>query len=129
MEIREGQQFDIEAKPQTASGHPAAYQEGSATFESSNPDVVSVTQHEDNPLKATVKGLDGSNADSALITFRADGDPDADETRDLVGTLDVTCSQGEAVVVALEAGPVSDSEAPAPAEPEAPAAPEEEPTV
>jgi hypothetical protein len=43
-----------------------------------------------------------------VITFRADGDPDADQTRDLVGTLDVVVTQGEAVVVELSAGAPAD---------------------
>jgi len=108
-ELREGQQFDVTAKLTTASGHAAAYQQGTATFESSDPSIASVEQSADDPLTATVKGVDGSNNGSAVITFRADGDPDADQTRDLVATLDVVVTQGEAVVAELEAGPASDT--------------------
>lgn len=119
MELREGQEFDLEAILRTASGHSATYQEGSASFESSNPDVVGVfpnAAEPDNPLKATIKGLDGSNNGSALIRFHADGDPDG-EVRDIVLTLDVTCSQGEAFVGELSPGPVRDSQPAVPAEP------------
>jgi len=108
-ELREGRQFDVTAKLTTAAGHAAAYEAGTATFESSDPSIASVEQSADDPLSATVKGVDGSNNGSAVITFRADGDPDADQTRDLVATLDVVVTQGEAVVAELEAGPASDT--------------------
>lgn len=112
MELREGQQSVVTANLKTAAGHPAAYQDGTATFESSDPTIATVEQDSANPLQATVKGVDGSNNGSVVITFRADGDPDADQERDLVATLDVVVTQGEAVVADLEAGPASDIPAP-----------------
>lgn len=112
MELREGQEFTVSAALETAAGHAAAFQAGTAVWESSDPSVASVEVDPNKELQAVVKGLDGSNNGSALITFSVDGDPDADETRDILGTLDAVCTQGEAVVVELTAGPVSDSGAP-----------------
>jgi len=107
MELREGQQVTVTASLKTAAGHDADYQTGSATWESSDP-AASVTANPDNELEATVIGVDGSTNATAVITFRADGDPDADQTRDLVGTLDVAVTKGEAAVVELSAGAPSD---------------------
>lgn len=107
-ELREGQQFTVTAAFKTAAGHPASYQAGTAMWASSDPSIASVEANPENELEATVKGVDGSNNGAALITFTADGDPDADETRDLVGTLDVVVTQGEAVVAELTPGPASD---------------------
>lgn len=107
-ELREGQQFTVTAILKTADGHPASYEKGSAKWESSDESVATVEVNPDNELESTVKGVDGSNNGSAVITFRADGDPDADQTRDLVATLDVVVTQGEAVVSELSAGTPSD---------------------
>lgn len=108
-ELREGQQFDVTASLKTAGGRDAAYQTGSASWTSSDPSIATVTPASDNELFATVKGVNGSNNGSAVIEFRADGDPDADQTRQIVGTLAVTVTQGEAVVVDLQAGTPSDT--------------------
>lgn len=108
-ELREGQQFGVTASLKTAAGHNAAYQTGSATWESSDENIASVEVNPDNELEATVRGLDGSNSDAVVITFRADGDPDDDEVRDLVATLDVVVTQGEAVVSELVAGTPTDT--------------------
>lgn len=102
MELREGQRSTITATLKTAAGHPAAYQIGTATFESSKPEIVQVVPTADNELSCEIFGVDGTNNDSAVITFRCDGDPDAD-VREIVGTLDVVVTQGEATVVELSA--------------------------
>lgn len=111
MELREGQQVDLSVALKTASGHPAAYEKGSATWVSSAPDVVSVTVNPDDELKGTAKGLDGSANASALITFQVDGDPDAgpDQQRMIIATLDLVCTQGEATVAEITAGTPVDS--------------------
>lgn len=110
MELREGQQVTITAELRTRSGNPATYEAGSIGWESSDESIATVEVNPENELQAIVKGVDGSENGSAVVTFRADGDPDADETRNLVGTLDVVVTQGEAVVVSLATGPVSDIE-------------------
>lgn len=109
-ELREGQEFTVTASFKTAAGHDAAYEENSVTWESSDESVATVEVSPENELEAVVKGVDGSNNRSAVITFRADGDPDADQVRDLVATLDVVVTQGEAVVAELTAGTPTDSE-------------------
>ncbi len=111
MELREGQQVTITADLKTKKGNAASFDEGTATFESSDESIASVTQNPDNELEATIVGLDGSDNGSAVITFRVDGDPDEDESRDIVGTLDVVVTQGEATVVELRTGAVTDEAA------------------
>lgn len=128
MNLREGQKVDLEVMPQTASGRPGAIEAGSARWTSSDESVVSITQDRDNPLKATARGLDGSNNESVVIEFRADGDQDPgdDQIKEIIGTLPITCTQGDATTVQLSAGdPVDDvaevqpppTEEPAPTEP------------
>jgi hypothetical protein len=109
MQLREGQQVTVTARPKTRSGKDAAYDEGSVEWESSNPSVASVEENPDNELEATVKGLDGSANEAVVITCRLDGDPDEDEVRELIGSLDVVVTQGEAFAFELEAGAVTDS--------------------
>jgi hypothetical protein len=107
MQLKEGQTVPITVSPKTKRGNPAGVEPGSATFESSDPSVVSVTQDPGNPLKATLEALDGSNNESVVITFRADGKV-GDGVRPIVGTLDVVATQGDAVVVEIQTGEVSD---------------------
>lgn len=108
-ELREGQQFDVTVALKTKAGHPAKYQTGTEAWESSNPPVSTVKVDPANPLRATVKGLDGSNNEAVLITFTCDGDPDDDASRDVVATLDVVVTQGEAFVAEATAGPATDT--------------------
>jgi len=100
MELREGQFVTATVSLKTKAGHDAAYEKGSAKWESSDP-AVGVEVDATNELKATVTGLDGSANTSAVVTFTADGDPDADQTRDVVATIDVVCTTGEAVVAEI----------------------------
>ena len=106
MELREGQQVDLSVVLKTASGNPAAYEKGSASWTSSDPATVSVDVDPSDELKATAKGLNGANNGSVVISFQCDGDPDAgpDQQRLIIGTLDVTCTAGEAMVVEISAG-------------------------
>jgi hypothetical protein len=107
-ELREGQRVTATAVLKTAGGNPAAYQTGSAVWTSSDPAVASVLVHPDNELMADVDGLNGAANTPVLVTFTADGDPDADQVRDVVATLDVVVTQGEAVVAEVTAGPATD---------------------
>lgn len=119
MELREGQSVVLTGKPKTASGHPAAYQTGSAQWTSSDESVATVEQDPNDELKGRVRGIDGSNNESVVIECRVDGDPDADQERILIGTKSVTVTQGEATVFDLEDGPIEDEgtpEQPAPIE-------------
>ncbi len=100
-ELREGKSAVVTAAPKTAAGNPAAYQTGSAVFESSDETVLRVTQNPDNELEATLEALDGSNNETVTVTFTADGDPDADEERMLVGSIAVSVTQGEAIAFDL----------------------------
>lgn len=110
MQLREGQKSTLTVGLRTRSGNLAQYEQGSGSWESSNPAVVSVTPNPDNELEAEIVGLNGSNNESVLITFHADGDPDAEETRDVIATLDATCTQGEAVVAEITASEPVDVE-------------------
>lgn len=109
MELREGQRATITAELRTAAGHAAVYQTGTATFESSKPEILQVVPVADNELACEIIGVDGSNNDSAVVTFRCDGDPDADQDREIVGTIDVVVTTGEAVVVELSASTPADA--------------------
>jgi hypothetical protein len=107
-ELREGQQVTVTASPKTKKGKPATYEKGSASWETSDDAIATVEANPDNELEAIVKGVDGSDNESVVITFKADGDPDEDE-RPIIGTLDVTVTQGEATVFELSAGTASDT--------------------
>lgn len=108
-ELREGQEFNVTAMLKTRAGNPASYDEESVQWESSDPSIASVTADENNPLKAKVKGLNGTDNAAVVISFRADGDPDSNETREIVATLDVVVTQGEARVVELSNDTAVDS--------------------
>jgi hypothetical protein len=107
-ELKEGQKFNVTVAPKTAHGHPAAIQDGSGRWTSSDDAVVSVEQDPTNPLKAVVRGLDGSANESVVIEFRADADRSPDGVREIVGTLDVVCTTGDAAVVELTADTPTD---------------------
>lgn len=107
-ELREGQQIPVSVTFKTKRGKAARYEEGTAVWETSNPDVATVTVDPSNELSAVVEGVDGSLNESVVISFRADGDPDQDQVREVVATLDVTVTQGEAFVTELTAGPATD---------------------
>lgn len=108
-ELREGQQAVATVSLKTKGGNPAAYQVGTEVWTSSDPARASVTVDPANPLQATIAGLNGAFNTPVLITFTADGDPDADQTRDVVATLDVVVTQGEAVVAEISLGTPTDT--------------------
>lgn len=103
MELKEGYKADIEVLPKTKAGHAAGIEPGTARFTSSDESIVSVVQDPDNELKATIRGLDGSHNESALVEFRADADK-SEEVREIVATLAVICTQGDAVTAEITAG-------------------------
>jgi hypothetical protein len=111
MELREGQQVDATVTLKTAAGNPAAYQKGTAKWTTSDETAVQVMQAAApvDELKATIYGVSGANNTPVLITFTCDGDPDSDQQRDIVATLDVVCTQGEAVVAEIDTGTATDS--------------------
>jgi hypothetical protein len=112
MELREGQKVKLSVRPLTANGNPAGIEEGSAEWTSSDSAIVSVEIDTANPFDAWARGVNGSNNASANIEFRADGDQDAgpNDVNEIVGTLAVTCTQGDAVTVEIEAGEPTDDD-------------------
>lgn len=110
MELKEGQTATGSVALRTKAGHPARIEPGSARFTSSDESVVGVTQNPANELEFTIEGLDGSNNESALIEFRADGKI-GEGTKDVVATLDVVCTQGDAVVAEISVNPPTDAAA------------------
>ncbi len=108
MELREGQSVVVTATLKTSAGHDAAYEKGTAVWTSSDDALATVTVSPDNELVATVVGVDGSVNGSAVITLNVDGDPDADETKPIIGTIACVITQGEATVVELTAGTPTD---------------------
>lgn len=111
MELKEGTQVQLGVALLTKVGHPASYEKGSAvwTVTGDKPETVSLEVNPDDELVATLKGVDGSNNDSVLVTFHADGDPDTDNVRDVEATLAVTVTQGEAVVAQFVVGEATDT--------------------
>lgn len=107
-ELREGQHFSATVSLTTRAGNPAAYQKGSESWTSSDPTVASVTPSADDPLTADVVGLNGAANTPVLVTFKCDGDPDDNESRDVIATLDVVVTQGEAFVATIAAGTPTD---------------------
>lgn len=108
MQLKEGQKATINVVLKTKRGHQAAIEPGSASFESSDPSVVQVRQNPTNELSAEIEAIDGSANESVVVTFRADGKI-GDGVRELVGTLDVVATQGDAFVVEMEVGEITDA--------------------
>lgn len=106
-ELREGQFIDLTAVLETKAGHPAKYEEGTESWETSGLEAT-VTKDATNPLIAKLVGVDGSTNASGVVTFRADGDPDADNVRDIVLTFDYVVTRGEAFVGHIDATPAAD---------------------
>lgn len=110
MELKEGQQTVVTATPRTRKGHPAQIEPGSATWESSDPAVASVTPDPNNELSATVTGEDGTENESVVITLRADGRAGEGE-RPVIGTLSLVVTAGDATVFDLAAAEPTDAAA------------------
>jgi hypothetical protein len=116
MELKEGKKAVLIAVPKTRAGHAAAIQAGSARWTSSDDSVVSVEQDPTNELGAIIRGLDGSKNESVVIELRADGDPGEGDS-EIVGTMAVVCTQGDATTFDLEVASIDDdvpAEQPAP---------------
>ncbi len=106
-ELKEGQFFTAEVALRTRGGHTAAYQTGSGVWTSSDETVATVEVDSTSELKATITGVDGENNGSAMIEFRADGDP-GEGAMDVIATLAVTVTQGNAVVAEITVGDAQD---------------------
>jgi hypothetical protein len=113
MELKEGQRVRLKVAPKTARGHAASIEAGSGRWISSDESVVSVEQDPTNELAAIVRGLDGSANESVSIEFRGDADRSAEGIREIVGTLAVVCTSGDAAVVDITPGTPEDDTAPA----------------
>lgn len=103
MELKEGQKSRLTVELKTRRGNPASIEPGSVLWTSSDETVCSVTPDAENELSATVEGLDGSENESVVIEFRADADK-SENVREIVGTLPVTVTQGDAMTVEISAG-------------------------
>lgn len=112
-ELKEGQKMKLTVAPKTSRGHAASIEAGSGRWTSSDDGVVSVEQNPDNELEATIHGLDGSANESVVIEFRGDADRSAEGVREIIGTLDVVCTTGDAAVVDISAGTPEDDSTPA----------------
>lgn len=124
LELKEGKKATIEVMVFTRAGNRAAIEPGTARFTSSDESVVSVTQDPDNELKAVIRGLDGSNNESVVIEFHADGDRSTEGVKPIVGAMSVTCTTGDAITASMSAGTVEDDEPEAQPEPTPEPAPE-----
>lgn len=111
-ELREGQRIPLQANFKTANGHPATHEAGTVKWDNSNPDIASLEVDPNDETKAFLNGTDGSANAAGVASCTADGDPDADQTRVLVSTLDYVVTQGEAFVSEIQAGPAEDIPAP-----------------
>lgn len=112
MELKEGYKAVVLATPKTRNGNAAAIEPGSARWSSSDPSVVSIEQDPTNELGATMRGIDGSANESVVIELRADGDR-GEGIKEIVGTLAVVCTQGDAATFDLEVHSIEDDDAPA----------------
>lgn len=108
MILREGKRVTLNGTPTTKVGNPAAYEQGTAVWELSDTDNFKLEVNPENELEATVTCVNGSTNPAAIVSCSLDGDPDADEVRTLVGTLDLVGSQGEATQFSLSASAPSD---------------------
>ncbi len=107
--LREGQEVEFTVNPVSASGGPGDYEKGSADWTSSDPSVV-VTPNVDNELVAKAKCVDGSVLKAVSVSCHLDGDPDADQVRDILASGTVNVLHGEAVGATMTEGTVVDSE-------------------
>src|SRR4051812_4999715 len=85
-------------------GNPATI-DGSPVWASSDESVATVVENAGNPLAAII--LSADRAGAALITATVDADL-GEGVRQIVGTLEVQVTAGEAQFVTLEAGAPSD---------------------
>jgi hypothetical protein len=116
MELQEGQSAQLNVNLKTRRGHAAAIEPGSGRWTSTDESVVTVTADPNDETRATIEGVDGSENESVVIEFRADGKR-GDGVREIVATLAVTCTQGDAVVAEINAGEPVDSPADGESEP------------
>ncbi len=107
LELKEGQKAKIHVSPRSKHGHSGAIEPGSARFTSSDESVVSIEQNPENELEATIRGLDGSGNEAVAIEFKADGDR-SEGVREIVGSVSVICTQGDALTFDLQVGAAED---------------------
>ncbi|MDQ3132421.1 MAG: hypothetical protein M3Q99_16865 [Acidobacteriota bacterium] len=108
MQLKESQFVIITAMPKTRSGNQAQIEPGSVRVELTDGDIASFEHpFEGDELKIKVVGEDGSKNGSTLLTLRADGIAGEGE-REIIGTLDIVVTQGDAFVFELQASAPTD---------------------
>lgn len=108
MELKEGQYTVVTATPQTRAGNRAKIEPNSVRVEFTDEDIVSFEHpFEDDELKVKITGTDGSANGSTLLTLRADGIAGEGE-REIVGTLNLVVTQGDAFVFDLQGSAPAD---------------------
>lgn len=100
--LKATQECDLAVTITDARGNAATVQ--NPTWESSEPETISVTADPANPLKAVVKAV-GPVDDESLVTFKADADL-GEGVAPIIATLAVVVVAGQATVVEIAAGEV-----------------------
>jgi len=101
------QSADFVAEPLDRRGNPASIEKGSAVWsvmatDADGNDVsesLVLTVDPENELAAKLTSMEVEL--TGVLTLRADGDPDADETAPLVATADIVVDASNAVVLSL----------------------------
>jgi hypothetical protein len=107
MLLPDNQKFTATISAKSAAGNPATLDESDnpITWESSDPNIVSVTPSSDR-MSAEIAAA--GPVGMAQITVRADADVDPGEIRELAGILEVEVISGEAVTIEVVPGPLED---------------------
>ena len=98
--MKEGQKVIATVNPTTRRGNTANIDLSTARWSSSDESVATVTQLADNPLKAEIVGVDGSENETVVVEFRADADTGGG-VRELIVSGSVTVTTGDAFAAAL----------------------------
>ena len=110
MQLKEGQKVEVGVSLKTRGGHKGNIESGTAQWSSSDESIATVTPNPTDPLKATIRGVDGSDNSSATIEFRADADT-GEGVRELIAAGTVTVTTGDAFVASMEFGTPEDDAA------------------
>jgi hypothetical protein len=102
VQLKEGQEFRATARPKSRRGTATHVQEGSVTWETSDPAVVLVEEDSGNELSARIIA---QGPGSAVVTLKADADL-GDGVKEITGVVAVVVAPGDAVVFELEEGAI-----------------------
>lgn len=107
VKMEPGQSVTFTAEPEDRRGKPAKIEVGSAEWSFVGQDAdgndasssVTVTENPDNELSATLTS--GDTELTGTLTLRADGDPNQDETVEVIATASIIVAPGNVVAFAL----------------------------